>query len=123
MHSSLIRNQRHFGMKAHIGEDADPSLVLTVRYTSGHAHDITQVQRFLQGQETAVWADAAYQGVQKHPGAAPKVIWHVAMRPGKYKPLKHADQMGEMLKQAEKPKAANRAKVEHPFWVNKRQFG
>ena len=123
MHSSQKGNQWHFGMKAHIGVDADSGLVHTVRCTSGHAHDITQAHRLLHGQETMVWADAGYQGVQKRPGAAPHVTWHVALRPGKRNALKHAGQMGELLNQAEKLKAGIRAKVEHPFRVIKRQFG
>ncbi len=45
------------------------------------------------------------------------------MRPGKRKALKNAGQMGELLDQAEKLKAAIRAKVEHLFRVIKRHFG
>lgn len=123
MHSSQKGNQWHFGMKAHIGVDTDSGLVHTVRCTSGNAHDITQAHRLLHGQEKVVWADAGYQGVQKRHGADPNVIWHVAMRPGKRKVLKHAAQMGELLDKAEKLKAGIRAKVEHPFRVIKRQFG
>jgi IS5 family transposase len=123
MHSSQKGKQWHFGMKAHIGVDAYSGLVHTVRCTSGNDHDITQAHRLLHGQEQAVWADAGYQGVQKRPGADPDVTWHVAMRPGKRKALKHAGALGELLDKAEKLKAGVRAKVEHPFRVIKRQFG
>ncbi len=123
MHSSQKGNQWHFGMKAHIGVDADSGLVHTVRCTSGNDHDITQAHRLLHGQEKIVWADAGYQGVEKRQGADPSVTWHVAMRPGKRKALKHAGQFGELLDKAEKLKAGIRAKVEHPFRVIKRQFG
>jgi IS5 family transposase len=124
MHSSQKGNQWHFGMKAHIGVDADSGLVHTVRCTSGNEHDITQAHRLLHGYEKSVWADAGYQGVDKRAGAEPNVTWHVAMRPGKRKTLKTAGgTMGEMLNQAEKLKAGVRAKVEHPFRVIKRQFG
>ena len=123
MHSSQKGNQWYFGMKAHIGVDADSGLVHTVRCTSGNDHDITQAHRLLHGQEKAVWADAGYQGVEKRPGADPDVTWHVAMRPGKRKALKHAGALGELLDKAEKLKAGVRAKVEHPFRVIKRQFG
>lgn len=123
MHSSQKGNQWHFGMKAHIGVDADSGLVHTVRCTSGHVNDVTQAHRLLHGQEKTVWADAGYQGVEKREGADPNVTWHVAMRPGKRKVLKHAGQMGEFLNKAEKLKAGIRAKVEHPFRVIKRQFG
>jgi len=123
MHSSQKGNQWYFGMKAHIGVDADSGLVHTVRCTSGNDHDITQAHRLLQGHEKNVWADAGYQGVEKRPGADPAVTWHVAMRPGKRKNLKHAGELGELLDKVEKLKAGVRAKVEHPFRVIKRQFG
>ena len=123
MHSSQKGNQWYFGMKAHIGVDADSGLVHTVRCTSGNEHDITQAHRLLHGHEKSVWADAGYQGVEKRPGADPAVTWHVAMRPGKRKALKQVGEMGELLDKAEKFKAGIRAKVEHPFRVIKRQFG
>jgi len=123
MHSSQKGNQWYFGMKAHIGVDADSGLVHTVRCTSGNDHDITQAHRLLHGHEKTVWADAGYQGVEKREGADPDVTWHVAMRPGKRKALKHAGALGELLDKAEKLKAGVRAKVEHPFRVIKRQFG
>ena len=123
MHSSQKGNQWYFGMKAHIGVDADSGLVHTVRCTSGNEHDITQAHRLLHGHEKSVWADAGYQGVEKRPAADPAVTWHVAMRPGKRKALKNAGEMGELLDKAEKFKAGIRAKVEHPFRVIKRQFG
>jgi len=40
MHSSKKGNQWYFGMKAHIGVDAESGLVHTVRGTSGHVSDI-----------------------------------------------------------------------------------
>jgi transposase, IS5 family len=123
MHSSQKGNQWYFGMKAHIGVDADSGLVHTVRCTSGNEHDITQAHRLLHGHEKSVWADAGYQGVEKRPGADPAMTWHVAMRPGKRKALKQAGEMGQLLDKAEKFKAGIRAKVEHPFRVIKRQFG
>ena len=42
MHSSKKGNQWYFGMKAHIGVDADSGLVHGVRGTSGHVGDIAQ---------------------------------------------------------------------------------
>ena len=93
MHSSQKGNQWYFGMKAHIGVDADSGLVHTVRCTSGNEHDITQAHRLLHGHEKSVWADAGYQGVEKRPGADPAVTWHVAMRPGKRKALKQAGEI------------------------------
>ena len=62
MHSSQKGKQWHFGMKAHIGVDADSGLVHTVRCTSGNQHDITQAHRLLHGQEMSVWAAGGSMG-------------------------------------------------------------
>jgi IS5 family transposase len=124
MHSSKKGNQWYFGMKAHIGADADSGLVHTVRCTSGHVSDIAEANTLLHGQETVAFGDAGYQGVEKRPDAKAGVTWHVAMRPGKRKALdKENNEADALLDQAEKLKASIRAKVEHPFRVIKRQFG
>ena len=123
MHSSKKGNQWYFGMKAHIGVDADSGLVHTVRSTAGHVHDINEGNSLLHGQEQVVFADAGYQGIEKRPDAKADVIWHIAMRPGKRKKLDKTHEADAMLDQAEKLKAGVRAKVEHPFRLIKRQFG
>ena len=87
MHSSQKGNEWHFGMKAHIGVDADSGLVHTVRGTSGNVSDVVEGNSLLHGQETDVYADAGYQGAEKRPDAKKDVTWHVAMRPGKRKAL------------------------------------
>jgi IS5 family transposase len=124
MHSSKKGNQWYFGMKAHIGADADSGLVHTVRCTSGHVSDIAEANTLLHGQETAAFGDAGYQGVERRPDAKADVTWHVAMRLGKRKALdKENNEADALLDQAEKLKASIRAKVEHPFRAIKRQFG
>ena len=50
MHSSKKGNQWYFGMKAHIGVDADSGLVHSVRSTAGHVHDINEGNSLLHGQ-------------------------------------------------------------------------
>jgi IS5 family transposase len=123
MHSSKKGNQWYFGMKAHIGVDAESGLVHTVRGTPGHVSDIAEANTLLHGQETVVFGDAGYQGVEKRPDANAEVTWHVAMRPGKRKALNKENAADALIDQAEKLKAGIRAKVEHPFRVVKRQFG
>ena len=124
MHSSKKGNQWYFGMKAHIGVDADSGLVHSVRGTAGHVADVTEGNSLLHGEETVVFADAGYQGVDKRPDANPSVRWHVAMRPGKRRELdKENDPIDALIEKVEKRKASIRAKVEHPFRVVKRQFG
>jgi IS5 family transposase len=126
MHQTRKGNQWHFGMKAHAGVDADSGLVHTVTATAANAHDITQAHALLHGQESDVFADSGYRGVQKREEILtrhPDVNWHIAMMPGKRKALKKDTAMGAMLDKLEQTKARIRAKVEHPFRVIKRQFG
>ena len=126
MHQTKKGNQWHFGMKAHAGVDADSGLVHAVTATAANAHDITQAHALLHGQETDVFADSGYRGVQKREEVQarhPDVNWHIAMMPGKRKALKKDTPMGAMLDKLERTKARIRAKVEHPFRGIKQQFG
>ena len=70
MHSSQKGNEWHFGMKAHIGVDADSGLVHTVIGTSGNVADVTEGNSLLHGEETDAFGDAGYQGAHKRPDAA-----------------------------------------------------
>ena len=67
MHSSKKGNQWHFGMKAHIGVDAESGLVHTVRGTSSHVSDIAEANSLLHGNESVAFGDAGYQGIEKRP--------------------------------------------------------
>ena len=123
MHSSKKGNQWYFGMKAHIGVDAESGLVHAVRGTSGHVSDIAEANSLLHGAESIAFGDAGYQGIEKRPDAKADVTWYVAMRTGKRKALNKENEADAMIDKAEKLKAGIRAKVEHPFRVVKRQFG
>ena len=126
MHQTKKGNQWHFGMKAHIGADAESGLVHTVTGTAANEHDITQAHALLHGEEAVVFADSGYRGITKreeiqaqHPG----VDWQVAMMPGKRRALKKSKTVDALIDKLEKIKASIRAKVEHPFRVIKCQFG
>ena len=123
MHQSKKGNQWYFGMKAHIGVDAESGLVHTVRGTSGNVNDVVEANALLHGDETEVFADAGYQGAHKRPDAKSGVFWNIAMRPGKRAALDKTKRLGQLIDQLERLKASIRAKVEHPFRVIKRQFG
>ena len=122
MHQAKKGNQWHFGMKAHIGVDAESGLVHTVIGTAANVNDVTQGHGLLHGEEEVVFADAGYQGAMKRPEAT-GVDWFVAMRPGKRKALGKQTPWGNLIDKAEQLKASVRAKVEHPFRVVKCQFG
>jgi IS5 family transposase len=123
MHQSKKGNQWYFGMKAHIGVDAESGLVHTVRGTSGNVNDVVEGNALLHGEESEVFADAGYQGAHKRADARDGVNWHVAMRPGKRAALDKTRRSHELIDELERLKASIRAKVEHPFRVIKRQFG
>ena len=65
MHQARKGKQWYFGMKAHIGVDAESGLVHSVLGTAANVSDVSQAHALLDGDETQVVGDAAYQGVEK----------------------------------------------------------
>ena len=113
-------NQYYFGMKAHIGVDAQSGLAHSLETTPANESDVVTAHALLHGGEERVWGDAGYQGVGKREeNRDTPVDWQVAMRHGKRRRL---DKEGPQ-EQAERRKASVRAKVEHPFLYVKRHFG
>ena len=105
--------QYYFGMKLHIGVDAESGLVHSMATTPANVHDVTQAHELLHGKERAVWGDAGYTGVHKREeNRELDVGWYVAMRAGARRKL----EPGGAQAIAEKVKSSIRAKVEHPFW-------
>ncbi len=123
MHPAKKGNQWHFGMKAHIGTDAESGLVHTVRGTAVYVNDVVEANSPLHGDETDVFGDAGYPGTHKQANARPNVNWHMAMRPGKRATLDKSRRLGALIDEVERITASIRAKVEHPFRLIKRQFG
>lgn len=121
MHQTKKGNQWHFGMKAHIGVDAESGLVHTLVGTAANVNDVTQAGALLHGDETAAHGDVGYRGVHKREEALGP-HWHVAMQPGKRKQLDLTRRWEQLLEQAEQLKASIRAKVEHQFHVIKNLF-
>jgi len=122
MSSTKKGNQWYFGMKAHIGVDAESGLVHTVEGTAANVHDIVKADALLHGEETVVYGDAGYRGIQKRTSAK-AVEWMIAMCPGKRAALDKDDALDRIVNKIEYLKASVRAKVEHPFRVIKLQFG
>ena len=124
MHQTKKGQQWHFGMKAHIGVDAESGLVHTVIGTAANVNDVTQAAALLHGEENVVFADAGYRGVGKREEARGlKVDWQIAMRPGQRRALDLTRRVDRLLDKVEQLKASMRAKVDHPFRVVKQQFG
>lgn len=111
-------NQYHFGIKAHIGVDADSPFVHSVAVTGANVGDITMADELICDDDNAVFVDAGYQGLEKHEKTKDKAVF-VAMRPGKRKTLAK----DSFLSRFEHLKSQIRAKVEHPFHWLKCVFG
>jgi IS5 family transposase len=121
MHQTKKGNQWYFGMKAHIGVDADSGLVHTVTATAANVADIEEAEFLLHGKEEVVHADAGYTGADKQ-ARRKSLRWEIAARRSAIGKLPEGPQK-RTLQQREKRKASVRARVEHPFRVIKRQFG
>jgi IS5 family transposase len=128
MHQTKKGNQWHFGMKAHIGVDKDSGLVHSVVSTAANVSDISQTPALLHGQESDVWADAGYVGVDKRQDMQEAlkaneqdVNWHIAKRRKSVEKLDEGWQK-DLAQAYEKLKAKVRAYVEHPFHIIKNIF-
>lgn len=115
MHHSKKCDQCFFGMKVHIGADAESGLV---HHIHGTAANVTQVGELLHSEENAVYAGARYTGVDKpeeHENR--KVIWQIAARRSTYSRLNKLSVLYKAKRKIEYCKAQTRAKGEHPFRV------
>jgi IS5 family transposase len=125
MHQTKKGNEWHFGMKAHIGVDAESGLVHTVIGTAANVSDVACAGQALHGAETVVYADAGYTGVDKRPEIVTEhgeKQWVVAAKRGLVKALPEGE-IKELTQELERMKAQVRSKVEHPFHIVKNLFG
>jgi transposase, IS5 family len=121
MHQTKKRNQRHFGMKAHIGVDVASEVVHTVVGTATNAADINQTASLLHGQEEDVFADAGYAGADKRPELEDcDVSWNIAIQRTIIKALPKG--LRVLAEPVERALSQVRAWVEHPFHVVKNLF-
>src|SRR5262252_2864428 len=80
MHQAKKGEQWYFGMKAHIGVDADSGLVHTLTTTAANESDVEQVADLLHGKERVVYADSGYRGAASRVDRD-QLQWHIAARP------------------------------------------
>ena len=125
MHQTKKGNQWYFGMKGHIGVDADSGLVHTVEATAANVHDIVVAEALLHGEETDVYGDSGYTGLEERDEMKenhPKAKCHTARRPSSVKRMLDGSER-EQAQAEEHAKASIRAKVEHAFHIVKVVFG
>jgi IS5 family transposase len=118
MTSSKKGNQWYFGMKAHIGVDAESGLVHTAGVTTGSVHDVKVMDNLIREDDTAVYGDKGYASdVKKRAAQAAGVLWAVKEKAKPGRPLTSCQRASNHAH------GAIRAKVEHVFRVLKCQFG
>jgi len=131
MHQTKKGNQWYFGMKAHIGADAESGVVHSVAVSAANESDIAHTHEVLHGQERHVHVDAGYTGVEKREEiqaaqASGKIrrdiAWSIAAKRGKIVKMVEG-RYKELTVALERTKAQIRARVEHPFHVIKNLFG
>jgi IS5 family transposase len=120
MSSTKKGNNYHFGMKAHIGVDAESGLVHTLEVTTAKVADSVMTDALLHGGERGVLGDRAYSRKDRNLEAdrqEGEPVWAFPLKRKKGEDLP-AEQalLNRML-------APLRAAVEHPFRIVKRQFG
>jgi transposase, IS5 family len=118
MRSSKKGNQWYFGVKAHVGVDAQSGLVHTAGVTTGSVHDAKVMHRLIREDDRAVYGDKGYASdARKRAAAKAGVKWAV----------KEKAQPGRQLTARQRARnrrfGSVRAKVEHVFRVMKCQFG
>jgi IS5 family transposase len=118
MSSTKKGNDWYFGMKAHVGVDADSGVVHSLETSTAKLHDSRVWDELLHGEEASVWADKGYVSAEREAAfAGPGKVWGVMRKAPKGGPLHPVDaQINRIISMV-------RAKVEHPFRVIKRQFG
>ena len=130
MHQTRKGNEWHFGMKAHIGADADSGLVHSLHATAANESDVAHTHEVLHGEETMVFLDAGYIGVQKRPEIVKAqaeakirddIEWNVAKRRSTITKMAEGP-LKTLTKVLERVKAQLRSRVEHPFHVLKNLF-
>ena len=118
MHQVRKGRQWYFGMKAHVGVDAETKLIHSVAATAANVADSRMLPELLHGEETEVWGDQAYQGQtevirQRAPKAADRTnrLWRTKLKV-------YLDRREE-----NRIKSRTRSRVEHVFALMKLKFG
>ena len=118
MHQTRKGRQWYFGMKAHVGVDAETKLIHSIAATAANVADCHVLRQLLHGEETAVWGDQAYQGQDAVLAAyAPKAenrinrLWKTKLK------------VYLERKEENRIKSKTRSRVEHIFALMKLKFG
>lgn len=118
MSSTKKNNVYHFGMKVHIGVDAQSGLVHSCEVTTAKTSDREKMYDLLHGKEQAVFGDKGYvSDTDKALARDCGVYWGVL---DKRKPKRS---LSSKQKKRNRLLSSVRAKVEHPFHTIKHLWG
>ena len=118
MSSTKKANDRHFGMKVHVGADAQTGLVHSYEATTAKVPDVQVWDQLLHGEEKSVWADKGYVSEERRKEFLGRGRSWCVMRKAP-----SGGKLSEVDKRFNWRISRVRGKVEHPFRVVKRQFG
>jgi IS5 family transposase len=119
MSSTKKGNTWFFGLKAHIGVDANSGLVHTLAVTTAKVGGV-MAETLLHGEETLAMGDRGYASRDRQldaPQSEAGPIWATPFK------RKAGARLTAEQEDANRWLASLRARVEHPFRVVKRQFG
>ena len=124
MKSTKKGSNYYFGMKGHIGVDAESGFIHTVETTAANEADITVAHKLLHGEEEFMYGDAGYVGSEKREEFTdrPELSHQITKRRSSVNKLSECQRTDE-IRHHEKEKSRIRAKVEHPFHIVKNLFG
>lgn len=118
MSSTRKNNNFHFGMKTHIGVDAESGIIHSMEGTTAKEPDCKQLENLLHGEEELISGDKGYTSdKRKKDWRKKKKHWMVL---DKAKPKK---KLSQKQKKRNQKYSSLRAKVEHPFHVIKNLWG
>lgn len=119
-------NQYYFGMKCHIGVDAGSGYIHSLETTSANHHDITVAAKLVRDDDTVVYGDSGYLGIEKRE----EVVSDSHLSSIEYRVNRRSKSVQKMPanypdweRNIERQKSSVRSKVEHPFLIVKRFFG
>lgn len=117
MHQTKKGNQWHFGMKAHIGVDANNKMIHSIAVTPANTHDSVMIGSLVRETDEVVWGDKAYAGTDEAiKAAAPKAVDCTLYKASRNRTLTKLQESYNYRQ------SRIRARVEHCFGVMKNLF-
>lgn len=118
MRQTKKRKQWYFCMKVHVGADVDSGAVHKVEVTAANEADINVLPKLLRTEDEVIFGDAGYTSDEYKRGLRQLGIrWCVQ---DKRKP---GQNLSVSQNKRNQKHSSIQARVEHVFWVIKRQFG